>query len=1044
MTIVKPILSSPLLVAHATQNWLTVAPDVSIRAALTTLEKAGARVVLVATGRLQNGADLLGILTARDLVRLVAQDQPLDTTAVAAVMSHPVITIQATESTQVRDALRLFQQHQIQHLPVLDACDRILGVITPQTVTALLTEISDPETGTEAVENQPAPEAGDGQTLLSANPELQPEQILQALVHGTAAVTGEAFFPALVQNLATALGCAYATVTELKAEILCTRAFWSQQIQPNFCYSLADTPCELTLQDGIYYQPAQLQQTFPLDTDLVSLNAESYLGIALINSTGKPIGLISVLDVQPMQGMESLLPILQIFAARAAAELEREQTTESLEQLNQELERRVEERTAALYTSQQRYESLAAAAPVAIFRFDTPLNCVYVNERWSQMSGRPKESAMGRGWTEALHPEDRARLLAEYAETYEQPVFPKPMPSEGRHLRPDGSINWYYVQVAPEMDPAGNITSYIGTLTDITDRKEAEFALEESKRFIQKIADTAPNILYVYDVKRQQNIYINRRVVHILGYSPEALIAMGANFFPLMLHPDAQPGVLASFHQRLAAAKDGEVIESEMCLRHANGGWRWLSCRDTVFSRDANGDVIEIIGVAQDITDRKGYAEGLERANAELIRATRLKDEFLANMSHELRTPLNSILGMSEMLLEEMLGTINPKQRKAILMVESSGEHLLELINDVLEVSKMAAEKLELDITTVAIADLCEASLAFIQPQARHKQIQLRAMLPEGLGTLEMDERRMRQVLINLLTNAVKFTPDGGEITLEVKWEGEVGQLGEAANPAGNSGAHRQEPSDTEAWLTFAVTDTGIGIAEADQALLFQPFVQIDSSLSRRYEGTGLGLVLVKQIVELHGGTVTLTSQLGEGSCFTVRLPRHHQNSGPIPPQAAKDERADDSMEIRADDSMEIRMKPESQISVRSDESVEKQPLILLAEDNPDNRDVLSSYLDISGYPFILAANGEEAIALTHTHQPNLIFMDIQMPGVDGLEAIRRIRQDAAVAQIPIIALTALAMKQDRDSCLEAGASDYLAKPIKLRVFLETIQRYLS
>jgi signal transduction histidine kinase len=238
------------------------------------------------------------------------------------------------------------------------------------------------------------------------------------------------------------------------------------------------------------------------------------------------------------------------------------------------------------------------------------------------------------------------------------------------------------------------------------------------------------------------------------------------------------------------------------------------------------------------------------------LRATRLKDEFLANMSHELRTPLNAILGMSESLVEEVFGPINDKQLRAVKTIENSGQHLLELINDILDLAKIEAGQLELAYTTTSIEQICQASLTFVRQQAYQKQIHITVEIPADLPAVIWDERRIRQVLINLLNNAVKFTPVGGHITLVVRPD---------------------RPTSPTA-CSIAITDNGIGIAPENIHKLFQSFSQVDGSLDRQYEGTGLGLALVKRIVEMHWGTVSVTSKFGEGSCFTVVLPVHPQS----------------------------------------------------------------------------------------------------------------------------------------------------------------------
>jgi PAS domain S-box-containing protein len=397
----------------------------------------------------------------------------------------------------------------------------------------------------------------------------------------------------------------------------------------------------------------------------------------------------------------------------------------------------------------------------------------------------------------------------------------------------------------------------------------------------------------------------------------------------------------------------------------------------------------------------------LEIINEELLHATLRKNEFLATMSHELRTPLNAILGMSEALEDEVFGDLNERQIKSLRTIRRSGRHLLSLINDILDVSKIEAGKLEPEIATTIVQDLCSSSLIFVKQQAFEKQIKLDVQLPPVVGNIAVDERRMRQLLINLLSNAVKFTPIGGKITLSVT---------------------RQEKEDSEdgsSWIEFKVTDTGIGISAANQAKLFQPFVQVDSSLNRQYTGTGLGLTLVKQIAELHGGTVQLQSEPQQGSCFTVTLP-HTCLLGD-----------QDTCSFSIMDSLTSHPHITNQ-------KVAETSLILLAEDNEANISTFSSYLTAKGYNMVLAKNGQEAIDLTYSEQPSLILMDIQMPYVDGIQAITTIRQNPQLVGVPIIALTALAMTGDRERCLAAGANDYLAKPVQLKQLNQKIQEWLN
>ena len=438
-------------------------------------------------------------------------------------------------------------------------------------------------------------------------------------------------------------------------------------------------------------------------------------------------------------------------------------------------------------------------------------------------------------------------------------------------------------------------------------------------------------------------------------------------------------------------------------------------CDRTINSSNSTSIRQDEIGRLSDaffnMVDRQNsLLEEIQKNNVQLTESNRFKNAFLANMSHELRTPLNAILGMTEGMQEGVLGSINNRQQTALETIERSSFHLLEIINDILDVAKGEAGLLELDCAPVAIAPLCISSLAFIQQQAQKKNIQLETKLPSNLPNLCIDERRIRQALINLLNNAFKFTPEGGRITLEVTCQKQKKE--------------EEEGESQKSLLQIAVTDTGIGIAPENIKKLFQPFIQIDSALNRKYDGSGLGLALVKRIVELHGGTVELTSELEVGSCFAINLPL---NIG----SPAIEEQTEHDLSVQP------------QIGQSQTERL-ILPLILLAEDNEANITTFSSYLKAKGYQILLATDGQQAIDLAKAEHPDLILMDIQIPVIDGIEAIKQIRLDPNLVNIPIIALTALAMAGDREKCLAAGANDYLAKPIKLKTLADTIWSILG
>ncbi|HET6822016.1 MAG TPA: PAS domain S-box protein [Anaerolineales bacterium] len=386
----------------------------------------------------------------------------------------------------------------------------------------------------------------------------------------------------------------------------------------------------------------------------------------------------------------------------------------------------------------------------------------------------------------------------------------------------------------------------------------------------------------------------------------------------------------------------------------------------------------------------------LSRANSNLARALRVKDEFLANMSHELRTPLNAILGLSESLGEQIAGPLNEKQQKYISTISESGHHLLSLINDILDLAKIDAGQITLDINKVDIHSVCQASLRMVKQLAQKKNQEVSLQIDPGLGLMWADERRLKQMIVNLLGNAVKFTPESGKLGLEVRGNEEANQV------------------------AITVWDNGIGIKQTDLQRLFQPFVQLDSGLAREATGTGLGLALVAQMARLHGGSVSASSEAGKGSRFTILLPWE--------PALAMDSAS--------------RMRITGKFRAMQFEE-ENKPTILLVEDTKEVVMMIKDYLELTGYKVFTAQDGTDGIVQARHVKPDLILMDVQMPGMDGFEATRKLRSDPIFRNTPIIALTALAMPHDRERCLEAGMDEYMSKPVNLKALVKIIQSFL-
>ncbi|NEN93413.1 MAG: response regulator, partial [Okeania sp. SIO3H1] len=371
-------------------------------------------------------------------------------------------------------------------------------------------------------------------------------------------------------------------------------------------------------------------------------------------------------------------------------------------------------------------------------------------------------------------------------------------------------------------------------------------------------------------------------------------------------------------------------------------------------------------------------------------------------------------------------GQLSDRQLNQVRLIQKSGQHLLQLINDILDLSKIEAGKTELNLESVNIHELCSDCLKMIQPRADKKRLALSLELDYRLSKVFLDQRRVRQIIINLLSNAIKFTPEGGQVKLS-------GRLAYGSQIQGDYRPDCSPINSSTPYLCLEVKDSGIGIPEDRWNMLFSPFQQVDSSLSRRHEGTGLGLVLTKKLAELHGGTVSLSSQVSKGSVFRVWLPL---------------------TEMRQELIVNFESEESSQVLVENIEEKEleseKLARILIVEDQPYNQLLISEVLELEGYNVELISDGKTMLdtinssLVTTPNLPDLILMDIQLPEVDGLELIRRIKAHPTWQSVPVVAVTAMAMSGDREICINAGASAYLSKPLNIENMIATVKSLLS
>ena len=501
----------------------------------------------------------------------------------------------------------------------------------------------------------------------------------------------------------------------------------------------------------------------------------------------------------------------------------------------------------------------------------------------------------------------------------------------------------------------------------------------------------------------------NRQAELLTGSTRDELV--GAPFSNVFTEPARAEAAIRR------ALGEGKVTEVELTARDRNGQDTAVAINATTF-HDRNRTLKGVFVAVRDITERARIEHALQAKNLELEGASRLKSEFLANMSHELRTPLNAIIGFSEVLADGLLGELTEAQRRFVSDIYGSGTHLLSLINDILDLSKIESGKMSLDLERVPLASLFANSLSIIREKASTRRIRLEVDSAGDLGSVQVDPRKVKQVVYNLLANAVKFTGEGGSVTLRAT---RVPASDVGAMTSGWTGrtlpiAH----APCEEYIRITVTDSGIGIAEEALHRLFTPFSQIDSGLARRFEGTGLGLAMVRQLVELHEGTVAVESAVGLGSAFTVWLPLHQ--SGPV--AATVTPRA-------------LRERGErGERGVRGSEDPSGHRMALVVEDDFKSADLIRVQLEAEGFSVLHAASAEAALVIAVQQPLALITLDIMLPNMDGWEFLSRIKLVAALRNIPVVIISIVA---DRGRGFALGAAAVMQKPLSRQDLYESL-----
>ena len=1028
---------------------------------------------------------MIGLLTERDIIRLSSKGKPFEQLLIQQVMSHPVISIQESELTDIKAALSLFKEHSIRHLPVLQG-DRIVGLLAQESLTemlaqtvlqleAKLTGLSDQKVVGELPLGH---HDSQSRALLAAIPDMMfcvgadgvyrkfmtPNREIDVVPQDFDPVGKwmHDFLPAdLAQRQQSSLEKALETgkLQVYEQEIQIGKELHYEEVR---VIKSGEDEVLFMVRDITESKQAEIALKQSEETNRAFLAAIPDLLVrmdfagnyrAMLAGNGLKVKLPQILVAQPniydmlpktlaeeriryarqaiatgeLQIYEQIIDIdgetqheeVRIVALNNQEVLvmirnitDRKIVELALKELNSSLETKIAERTLKLQISESQNRAIIEAIPDLLLRVKQDGTCIkYIPPLMEPDRFEPIWLHL----SEILPPD----ILQKQLDAIALAISTNTLQVYEHQFAVGDRMIYEEVRIIDI-----NSEEALVIVRDISDRKLAEAQLKEATEQLKishdQLAKSVISLqrsnallvaeqeasfdgVLVIDEHRKVVTY-NQKLLNLWKTSP-TLIAKGDDrelvnsILNQLTHP-------SEFLEKVEYLYNHpkEISRDEIALLDGRFFERYSA--PIYWSNDSYGRV----WFFRDISDHKEFEaqlltinEQLAVSNQELTRANQLKDEFLSTMSHELRTPLNAILGMTEGLKEEVFGTLNPKQIRALTAIDNSGNHLLNLIVDMLDFANIVAGKLALTLSSTNIQHLCNNSQQMVQASANLRQIQLTSNIQSHLPNLEIDSHRIQQVLINLLSNAIKFTPEGGAVSMEVSIY--------------NDDLDQDIPSS---WLRFAITDTGIGIAPKNISALFQPFTQLDGALNRQYEGTGLGLAIVKKLVELHGGRVSVISTLEVGSCFMFDLP--------------------------LSDDFKILSPPESSLQQQSSQpqEVNPSPLLLLAEDNEGNIATMSAYLEAKGYRVIVARDGQEAIALTRINHPNLILMDIQMPVMDGLEATKQIRLDPILASTPIIALTALAMAGDRQKCLDAGVNEYISKPIKLSTLFQKIQVFLT
>ena len=605
-----------------------------------------------------------------------------------------------------------------------------------------------------------------------------------------------------------------------------------------------------------------------------------------------------------------------------------------------------------------------------------------------------------------IHPDDRAMFSETWRDALKGEEF-----DIGHRALINGRLLWLHTRAELQFNSEGKLRGFLGVFQDVTTQHHAATHLSELLDFSEKIVAESPVGIAVLDADGPC-VLANEAFARMLGTTAANIRAINFRALPAWRNS----GLFDAITETLGSGNPMRHIA------HGATGFGRSAALEVDLAHIERQERPHILLIAKDISEFEAAATALREASRLAEEANRSKSEFLANMSHEIRTPMNAVIGLAQLALDQ---TAEPRLREYLTQMYSSANLLLRIINDILDYSKIEAGRLGIERQEFAVRDITARTIGMFRQSAGSKGLTLSTDIavdvpPRIIG----DPVRIGQIVINLAANAVKFT-ESGEVRLSIRRAPTIDQ-GQA------NGSDASDPQQTV--LEFEVSDTGVGMDWMARKRLFEPFVQADGSITRQFGGTGLGLTISRRLARLMGGDISVQSEPGKGSQFTLQL----LVDLPAPAKAA------DAIDIPMRDTLGDEPGGENLALLAQRALPLAGARILVVEDDPVNQTVICRLLGALGLSTAVAGNGREALERLHDESFAAVLMDLQMPEMDGLEATRSIRQDPALAALPVIAVSAAVLAWSVDACREAGMNDFIAKPIQPSLLLNALLRNLQ